>query len=329
MIIQTIMKFHNKPVVAYVPHGIDDKLFFPINQGDEKHIDVEKLRHALFKDKNADIEFVLFYNSRNIRRKMIPDIILAFKTFCEVIGKPDANKCALLLHTQPIDENGTNLFEVVDALCPNENIFFTSGMVDFVTLNYLYNIADVTVCVGSNEGWGLSFTESVMAGTPVISNVTGGLQDQLRFEDSDGNWIEFSSAVPSNHTAKYTKHGIWGIPVFPSNRSIQGSVPTPYIFDDRVAFEDLAMAIKKWYDTKPDFRETAGQLGRTWMMSDESRMSADKMGEGAIKCMNHVFNTWEPKQRFELLNTKGTKYKAPNPGIMVDHKKLIDTKNGK
>lgn len=316
------MKFNTKPIVAYVPHGIDHRTFRPIESGDPEFESVLTLRKNIFKDKNDSIKFVLFYNSRNIRRKMVSDIIIAYRTFVDYYFKDREMDCALLLHTQPVDENGTNLPEVIEYLCTDRNVFFTQGLVDFQTLNQLYNIADVTICIGSNEGWGLSSTESVMAGTPVINNVTGGLQDQMRFEDEKGNWIDFTEEFPSNHTGKYKNHGLWARPVFPSNRSIQGSIPTPYIFDDRVAFEDLAVAMKKWYDTMPDFRETAGMIGREWMMGEESRMSADKMGEGMITCIDYMFDNWEPRKRFELIDTKNFKYKPAHPGILVDETKL-------
>jgi len=232
------MKFANKPVVAYVPHGIDPNIYYPVDalNHPEEFSKMEQLRKEIFGNKNDSIEFVLFFNSRNIRRKMIPDIILGYKLFLDMIGPEESKKCALLLHTQPIDENGTNLYDVIENLCPDRNIFFTGRMVDFSTLNLLYNIADVTVCNGSNEGWGLSSTESVMAGTPIINNVTGGLQDQIRFEAENGEVIEFTQEFPSNHTGRYKKHGLCAIPVYPSNRSIQGSVPTPYILDDRTSF---------------------------------------------------------------------------------------------
>ena len=35
-------------------------------------------------------KFVLLYNNRNIRRKQPADIILAFRTFCDSIGKEKA-----------------------------------------------------------------------------------------------------------------------------------------------------------------------------------------------------------------------------------------------
>ena len=45
----------------------------------------------------------------------------------------------------------------------------------------LYNSTDVQIQLTSNEGWGLSLTEAMLAGNPIIANVTGGMQDQMRF----------------------------------------------------------------------------------------------------------------------------------------------------
>jgi hypothetical protein len=109
-------------------------------------------------------------------------------------------------------------------------------------------MCDVTALISSNEGWGLSLTEAMMCGKMIIANVTGGMQDQLRFEDETGKWIDFDEKFPSNHFGKYRKHGEWSEAVFPSNMSIVGSIPTPYIFDDRVDFRQVAEAIKKIYD---------------------------------------------------------------------------------
>ena len=52
---------------------------------------------------------------------------------------------------------------------------FTKSKYPEWELNYLYNMADITINVASNEGFGLTTAESVMAGTPIIVTVTGGL----------------------------------------------------------------------------------------------------------------------------------------------------------
>jgi hypothetical protein len=59
--------------------------------------------------------------------------------------------------------------------------------------------------------------------------------------------------------------------------SLVGSVPTPYIFDDRVDFRDVAKTIEDLYNLSPEERQRRGQLGKDWVMSDESRMTSHNM----------------------------------------------------
>ena len=125
-------------------------------------------------------------------------------------------------------------------------------------MGYLYNVADGTALLSSNEGWGLSLTESLLCGVPIIANVTGGMQDQMRFVDKKGNWFTPSIDIPSNHRGTYKTCGEWAFPVFPSSISLQGSVPTPYIFDDRCSWEDAADQIKALYDLPAKERKERG-----------------------------------------------------------------------
>ena len=101
--------------VTYLPHGVSEKYFYPISVFDEEHKQVEEMRRQLTND---NVEFIVFYNNRNIRRKSPGDLVLAFKTFCDMLSKEEADKCALLMHTQPRDENGTDLPVVAATICP-------------------------------------------------------------------------------------------------------------------------------------------------------------------------------------------------------------------
>ena len=129
-------------------------------------------------------------------------------------------------------------------------------------LNYLYNVADCQILITSNEGWGLTLTEAILSGTPIIANATGGMQDQMRFVDNDGKWFEPDAEIPSNHRKTFTEHGEWAFPVYPTSRSIQGSPPTPYIFDDRCTWEDVAERIKEVYNLSPDERKRRGKINK-------------------------------------------------------------------
>ena len=68
------------------------------------------------------MEFKLLFNSRNIRRKCIPDTILAWKYFLDTLSKEKRDKCQLILHTTPVDEHGTDLPEVIRFLFPKRII---------------------------------------------------------------------------------------------------------------------------------------------------------------------------------------------------------------
>lgn len=300
--------------VQYVPHGINERFFYPITEQHAEWNDYQALSQNI-KEKNG-VDFILFWNNRNIRRKQPGDVILSFKHFCDQLPKEKAERCALLMHTAPIDENGTDLFAVKNAICPDYKIIFSDKPVDTKTLNMYYNMADCTINIANNEGFGISGAESLMAGTPIINNVTGGLQDYMRFEDENGKWIDFTPDFPSNHTGKYKKCGSWAKAVFPSNRSLQGSVPTPYIFDDRANFEDVAEAIMYWYQMSKLERGTRGLAGRQWMLSEESMMSAKHMCDNFIKHINICLEKWTPRKRYTLYKIEEKK-KITNPGIVI------------
>lgn len=291
-------------VLTYVPHGINEKHFYPINEfmtEDWKKLQ-DKKNQIFGKDQP---EFVVFYNARNIRRKSTSDLIAAYALFCDSIGKEKAKKCALLLHTQVRDENGTDLQAVTELLCDPEyqRVYFSEERLNVDQINLLYNMADVTALISSNEGWGLSLTESMMAGKMIIANVTGGMQDQMRFEDEDGNWYTPTKEVPSNHFGRYKKHGKFAVPVFPSNMSIVGSLPTPYIYDDRCDFRDIAKAVEEVYQLGQEERINRGLAAREWVTSEESMMSAKNMCENVISSIDTTFSKFKPRKQFELIKT--------------------------
>ena len=288
-------------VIKYVPHGLNTKYYFPLEKSSKEVQDIKK---QVFGD--DEVDFVMFFNSRNIRRKQIPDTMLAFKLFLDSLPKEKADKCRFLLHTEIVHEAGTDLGVINELLFskdyPNALVFSTNKL-PTATLNLLYNLADVQILLTSNEGWGLTLTEAMLTGTPIIANVTGGMQDQMRFEDENGEWFTPTPDLPSNHTGKYKKHGEWAFPVYPTSRSLQGSPQTPYIWDDRCTAEDAAAQIKKVYELSPEERDERGMKGREWALSDEAGFTSVKMSNKIIDAVDELFDTWEPREKFELINT--------------------------
>jgi len=315
-IVKNVLQKYPKPdwAVQWVPHGANAKHFFPITPLSPDWAEYEQFRTNFRAQNNA--EFVVFWNNRNIRRKQPGDLILSYKAFCDKLPKEKAEKCVLFMHTQASDDNGTDLIAVKNALCPEYKVIFSTTAVDTKQLNHFYNNADVTINIASNEGFGISWNESLHTGTPIINNVTGGLQDGCRFEDENGDWIEFTTDFPSNHDGTYKKHAKWVKPVFPSNRSMQGSPQTPYIFDDRADFRDIADAIMYWYNMPSEEREECGLAGHEWVNGTESYMSAKGMSELMEKCISECFEKWTPRKKFTTYKIEQRK-QIEKPGVIL------------
>ena len=302
-------------IIKYVPHGLNEKVFYPITSESESYSRFEEFKKVFYKGKEYD--FVMFFNSRNIRRKQIPDTLLAYKYFIDQLPVEKAKKCAFVLHTDKVSDHGTDLIAVQKTLLDGDqyNIIYTDRILSPEELNFIYNSSDCQILLTSNEGWGLSLTEAILVGNPVIANVTGGMQDQMRFEDEEGNWFTPSADIPSNNTGKYKKHGEWAFPVFPNNRSLQGSPPTPYIWDDRCSSEDAAKQIMAVYSLDKEECKSKGLKGREWALN-EAGFTSEKQGERVIEAFDELFETWVPRKKFEFINANEAQRKTLNHKLL-------------
>ncbi len=282
--------------VSYVPHGINSDLYKPVDVP-------EDFKKSIFGDK--EYEFVLYWNNRNIRRKQPMDAMLAFDEFRKSLSEDKQDKVCMLMHTNPVEEHGTDLLTFIDHCMPDSNVIFAPNKYTEQELNYLYNLADVTINVASNEGFGLATAESVMAGTPIIVTVTGGLQDQCGFREKGSGKLltaEDYVEIGSLHD-RYKKNthvwGDWVKPIWPV-RSTTGSVPTPYIFDDRIDFQDVAPLIMELYQMGKEERKAAGLKGRKHFLG-EGELSVEAMCDALVEGMEGAFANWKPKQKFKLI----------------------------
>ena len=293
-------KADNK-IIKYIPHGLNHEIFKPLDKTTPELIEFKK---KIFGDKKYD--FVLFFNSRNILRKRTSDAILAYRYFIDQLPEDQAKNCCFLLHTEKVNDHGTDLEAVIELLATKNkyNIVFTElpAQLNVDQMNLLYNSTDAQILLTSNEGWGLSLTEAILAGNPIIANVTGGMQDQMGFKDENNNWFTPSPEIPSNHTGKYKKHGEWAFPVFPTSRVLQGSPPTPYIWDDTCRAEDAAEQIMNVYKLTPEERKVRGLKGREWAIN-EAGFTGETQGKRVIEAFDELFSTWQPREKFELINT--------------------------
>lgn len=281
--------------VSYVPHGINPTTFKPVEVPAD-------FRKKVLGEK--DYKFVIFWMNRNIKRKQPSDVIWAYKRFVDGLPEEDRSKVCLLMHTQPIDENGTDLYAVKETICPDYDVIFSDRRITQDELNLYHNIADVTINIAGNEGFGLVTAESVIAGTPIIVNVTGGLQDQCGFtlngkELTADDYVKIGSLHDAKVWEDKVEHGEWVKPVFSKAQTLVGSVPTPYIIDDKVDIYEVADAFKYWYDIPKEERTARGLKGREWMLKEDG-LNSKHMCQTLVDGMETAFENWKPKERFNL-----------------------------
>ena len=77
--------------IDYVPHGINDTVFKPIDNVPED------FKKNLLGGK--DYKFVLFWMNRNIKRKQPSDVIWKFKKFVDGLPEEDRDKTCLIMDT--------------------------------------------------------------------------------------------------------------------------------------------------------------------------------------------------------------------------------------
>jgi len=205
--------------VEYIPHGVDTNIFKKLDMNvSEKH------RNG-FLGKNY--KFVVLVNNANIKRKELPSVIESFDKFCKKLSDTEQTDTVLLLHTNPENKLGTNLNTLVDDCYSHLNIKFSVESVNETWLNYIYNLASVTINIASNEGFGITTLESLATCTPIIINKTGGLQDQ--YLDS------------------------CGIAIQPKVRNLVGSQKTPYLYSDICSTDEVADALYTIFKNKENY----------------------------------------------------------------------------
>ena len=289
----------NDKIIRYIPHGLDTNKFYPLTD------------NPLPKEK----EFTLFFNSRNIRRKSIPDTIAAWKLFVDGLNNNQKQNVEFIIHSDAVSQHGTDLPAVINYIMGEDayTIKLSSKKVHHEILNQMYNNADCVIQISSAEGWGLALTEALLTGTPIIANTTGGMQDQMRFEER-GKWYTNNVNLPSNQFGTLKKHGEWAFPVYPQAMSIVGSPRTPYIYDSRCDFRDVAARIDEVYRMSSEERQERGKAGMEWALSDEAGFTAKHMGERVIEGMNNTFENFTPRPKFTFHKDKD--YKSP----VMNHK---------
>lgn len=204
---------------SFIPHGYDEKEFCKMDEVAYNPMKEDLLRSV----KKEKTDFIIAWNNRNLHRKRGGDIIRAFHDFWSNINKDSM----LIMHTDPVSPTGYDLIGLNDDLTPSDEVpvVFSTHQDASMLLNKLYNVADITINVSYNEGFGLSIGESLLTETPVIVTDTGGMTEQL-----------------------ITENGVAGYLLQPVVQHLLGVPGNTYTFQDFVSHDQIVQAFKDAYD---------------------------------------------------------------------------------
>ena len=253
----------------YVPHAVNSDIFTPLSDDT-----IKDLRKNNFHKDDQD-KVLFFWNNRNARRKQSGSLIFWFKKFLDEVGH---DKAQLIMHTDPKDRHGQDLAHIVERLKLNtqRQVLFSTQKVGQGELAALYNMADCTINISDAEGFGLATLESMSCGTPIIANMTGGLQEQV--------------VLGSDAT---------GIALIPESKAVIGSQDVPYIYEDRLSEAQVVNALKKMLALGKDGRKEMGLKGREHVMKNYNFETFNKQWVDIMTEVHEENGSWDTRTNYQ------------------------------
>jgi glycosyltransferase involved in cell wall biosynthesis len=252
----------------FVPHALPNDVFFEISET-EKRMQKSKILGFNRKD-----HFTGFWMNRNARRKRPGDLLWAWKMFVDKLQSTEGHRNAsLILHTDPLDQEGPNLYSLVQMLKIQDNVVFSTNRVGFDVVNIMQNIADFTINISYAEGFGLSTLEAMQVGTPIIAPLTGGQTRQV-VDYRDGSENGFALPIEM--------------------QTLVGSQNVPYIYEDYVSVETIADKIWKMYEIGELGRKHLGKKAKNYV---DHEFSYQKTVDLWHNTMLRTIKTWKQNRK--------------------------------
>lgn len=262
----------DKKSVNYIPHSYPVTDFYKI---EKNNLCKEKIK--ILGEKNKD-SFVCLWVNRNCKRKRPADVVRSWSIFINSLSDKEKNNCILLMHTNPNDKAGVNLFAVIEELNMKNNVLISSSLLEKEVLNILYNISDCTINISFNEGFGLTTLESMMTGTPIIASKTGGLTYQVidHFDNTEN-----------------------GVALDIDMSTLVGNQKTPYIYEDYTSCDNVAKGIKKYYNLSKETKENLSIKVSNFARKDFNYQ--DSINKWDISIENSI-NEFKNKSKMEIID---------------------------
>ena len=268
---------------GYIPHAVNDSIFYKYKDGEDKE-KVENLRKNIIASTNNPQlnnpnKKIFFWNNRNARRKQSGTLIWWFKEWLDKVGH---EKATLLMHTDARDPHGQDLPHIIEHLDVNDGqVLISTKKVTPEELAVMYNAADFTLNISDAEGFGLATLESLSCGTPIIVNMTGGLQEQV----TDGkDWFG------------------WGIQ--PSSKAVIGSLEVPYIYEDRISQSDFEKMLTKALNCSNKAYEKMSKSGIAHIQKNYNFENFEKSWIKKIDDVINRYGSWETRKDYKKWTLK-------------------------
>tara|TARA_B100000029_G_scaffold503939_1_gene581856 strand:+ start:632 stop:1879 length:1248 start_codon:yes stop_codon:yes gene_type:complete len=264
-----LLKESHPEKTHFIPHALPEDLHFPIENRNE----IKRLKSQILGQDRKD-HFVLFWINRNARRKRPGDLLWAWKLFSEEVkekyGKSDLT---LLMHTDPRDMEGPNLFAVAEQMGIKNSVVFSNDRISFEQINILHNISDCCINISYAEGFGLATLESMQIGNPIIATKTGGLTRQVvDHRDGSENGVALDVAC----------------------KTLVGSQGVPYIYEDYASVEDIKNAMMKIYEMDSEERYELGQKAREYVLSEFGYQKTVDLWHDSL---NDIVENWKDRHQ--------------------------------
>jgi|TARA_B100000287_G_scaffold424567_2_gene469395 glycosyltransferase involved in cell wall biosynthesis len=262
---------------GYIPHAVNDNIFYKYTSSEEKE-KVENLRKNIFSStNNPDFKNtnkkIFFWNNRNARRKQSGTLIWWFKEWLDKVGH---DKATLMMHTDARDPHGQDLPHIIEHLDVDDGqVLISTKKVSQEELAVMYNAADFTLNISDAEGFGLSTLESLSCGTPIIVNMTGGLQEQVT---NGKEWFG------------------WGIQ--PASKVVIGSLEVPYIYEDRISQQDFEKMLNKALKCSKKSYDKMSTAGIQHVKENYSFENFEKSWVNKIDEVIEKYGSWDTRNDY-------------------------------
>lgn len=274
---------------VYIPHAVDTDIFKKVDSQVLENFKQQNFPN-LVKNRNCK---VFFWNNRNARRKQSGTLVWWFKEFLDKVGH---DKACLLMHTDAKDPHGQDLNVLIRdlGLAGTRSIMLSQEKLPSAALALMYNVAHCTINISDAEGFGLGTLESLACETPILVNMTGGLQEQVTRLDK----VTHEQVLKRNSEKPGVSQYEHGFGIEPNSKAVIGSQGVPYIYEDRISKDHFIEACERVINLPEEERLTMGKNGRKFLLENYNFKNFINSWDEILTKVHEENGSWETRKNY-------------------------------